>query len=123
MCIVFLTEIVHEIGHVLAAYVEDIKVCCTSHTIYVGFIPFSKTYYILESNQIRSHMSYMRLFTAGVTNNLLCVLVAYLLNKITSVNLIKDFLRLIISVNTISAFCNSLPFPDHDVRISYFAIT
>ncbi|KAF1741431.1 LOW QUALITY PROTEIN: hypothetical protein MXB_4209 [Myxobolus squamalis] len=96
MSLVMLSEIIHEMGHVLAGFSEGINTHAISHTIYIGFIPFSKTHYDLESTELKSQMSCMRLLTGGVTNNLFIILVAMQLQTLIRYTPILNFLRILL---------------------------
>lgn len=114
MFILFITEIIHESGHVFAAFSDDIPVKYISHDIYVGFFTVSNTQYDVENVENKYFMSYMRLFSAGITNNIISIIVCLVLKYFTKSSFLQYVYRTVILFSAMSAFSNSLSCFDFD---------
>ncbi|KII61437.1 hypothetical protein RF11_12852 [Thelohanellus kitauei] len=112
-CLLIVTEIIHESGHILAAFVDGIEVTAVTHDVYVGFMTFSKTHYKFEDGIHLDFMTLMRFITGGVTQNFTTALLLtwLILSKFTRFQRIS---KILVLTNITALISNMIPFPGSD---------
>lgn len=79
LSIVFLSIIVHELGHGILCYVEDIEIESVGFTLLLGLPVAASVEQNKESRDQATVPARLRMYAAGVTNNFLLGLLAFLL--------------------------------------------
>lgn len=103
-------------GHVLAAFVDDIKVKDISHTIYLGVFIISKTNYDINTLKNRDNMTFLRLSTSGIFNTFISLIFCEILRILLGNLVIEKILQIYEFFCLTSIFSNSIIFYGFDGR-------